>query len=113
MEIAVKLTVKLSLNKIKQHMSPSPCVAETQLAFGFNSEGSTARSNSEQWNMRKGFLEVMVEGIQGSRMRFSISEKHKGWKPKIWKNVLGMTMSMFVRALLSECGDHGGAVAQQ
>ena len=96
-------------------MSRSPCAAETQLVFGFSasSEGSTARSNCGQLNMRKASLEVMAEGTQGGRMQFSISERHKGWKSKIWKNTLGMTMSTLIRALLSERGDHGGAVAQQ
>lgn len=48
--------------------------------------------------MRKAFLEVRAEGIQGDRMQFSTSERHKGWKPKIWKNTLGMTMSTLFRA---------------
>lgn len=63
--------------------------------------------------MRKAFLEAMAEGTQRGRMQFLTSERCKGWKLKIWKNTLGMTMSTLVRALLSECGDHGGAVAQQ
>lgn len=60
--------------------------------------------------MRKAFLEVTAEVTQGGSFP---PQKDKGWKPQIWKNTLGMTMSALVRALLSECGDHGGAVAQQ
>lgn len=51
-EIAVKLQLKLSLNKIKDFMSYNPCAAGTQLPFGYSasSEGSPARSNSAQLN---------------------------------------------------------------
>ena len=78
-ETAVKLTVKLSLSKIKQHMSHSPCAAETQLVFGFSdsSEGSTARSNSGQPSTRKALLEVAAEGTQGGRMQFSTSKTQR------------------------------------
>lgn len=57
--------------------------------------------------VRKAFQEVTAE-----RMRFSISECHKRWKSRFWLNSVELAMPTHVRALLSECGDHGGAVAQ-
>lgn len=57
--------------------------------------------------VRKAFQEVTAE-----RMRFSISECHKRRKSRFWLNSVELAMPTHVRALLSECGDHGGAVAR-
>lgn len=58
--------------------------------------------------VRKAFQEVTAE-----RMQFSISERdRKRRKSRFWLNSVELAMPTHVRALLSECGDHGGAVAR-